>query len=770
MARYDHDHELVIGSDTYRLNLMRDTDGIPMYAVSEELVTPQDTNFDPNSMIALRFIQNDWSGGHGQGIWKDHNRYAIGSDVETSEPGCVRPGVGLGDIFVERFCLAVADDGGAFTTQTTAAANATTNDMTLLPATPAVNDAYYFGASETFTSTALKVGQNGAGTWTITWEYYNGSSWAALTVTDDEISNFKGGAGWKVNNFTLPTDWATTSVNSVSGYWVRGRVSAYTSVTTQPLGTQCRVGKSGMSLTEAPVTIYRSDVLAAASGQMLVATATKVFYHNNSSSMVTRLSESTTNPSGVLQFIDYNGVIYAARGASTAYSYSTDGDTWTATTLSDTNANGFLVCPNPAGTQDVLWKFKTPNEVKFTTDGRVGGVQWSSVNYVGDTSTNITNMMLLNDRLLVGKTNNLYYLDSDGGIHAIYDDLRNQVAPTIIQNFKYTTKWLGGLYFSLMTRLGEMTSAYEINTLGPWREYEDFQAVFATASSRECSGLAICNDSLLIMYNEGSNYTLYRGITIGGQWFWHPITSLSTNASTCMATGIAVTTSERIYLGYGNYVKLISVRPRPYRIYGGYTHSASGYVITGFWDGGYPQADKMIQSVVTRAINLSATETISVDYLKDTETSWTSMISAITTSGTVETYLTTPITFKKISFKITIASDTTDTTTVPTLEHFQVNGVLKPEVGRVHECTYMADSKTGLRGSTIRNALRTARTSTTMVKFADLTYDESTSGTNYHWVVMLPGYPQEITVVHQKGQPAEKAIKCRWLEVDYPVT
>lgn len=133
---------------------------------------------------------------------------------------------------------AVADDGGAQTVQTTASNNATTNDMTLLPVTPVTGDAYYFGSAEPFYKMTLNVGQNGVGTWTILWEYYNGSSWATIPDVNDGTSGFTSGSGNKDVTFSPPANWATTTIQSIQGFWIRARVSAYTSITTQPLGTQ----------------------------------------------------------------------------------------------------------------------------------------------------------------------------------------------------------------------------------------------------------------------------------------------------------------------------------------------------------------------------------------------------------------------------------------------------------------------------------------------------------------------------------------------------
>jgi len=132
---------------------------------------------------------------------------------------------------------AQAMDGGSPTDESTEAQESTENDMTLLPGTPAEDDAYYFGSAALFAGVWLLIGTSGAGTWTVTWEYYDGDSWEPLTVSDESVG-FTAAAGYVLINFTVPSDWATVAVNSVTKYWIRGRVSDYTSVTTQPKGTQ----------------------------------------------------------------------------------------------------------------------------------------------------------------------------------------------------------------------------------------------------------------------------------------------------------------------------------------------------------------------------------------------------------------------------------------------------------------------------------------------------------------------------------------------------
>lgn len=138
--------------------------------------------------------------------------------------------------------VAFADDGGSFTEQTAASRSAAADDMTLLPAAPAVNDAYYFGAHAGFRYLAIDLSTAGAGTYSIAWEYWNGAAWVAFSGLSDGTDGLARSGEQRVT-WTMPTNWASTVVNGRAAFWARARVSAFTSITTQPLG---RIAYSGI--------------------------------------------------------------------------------------------------------------------------------------------------------------------------------------------------------------------------------------------------------------------------------------------------------------------------------------------------------------------------------------------------------------------------------------------------------------------------------------------------------------------------------------------
>lgn len=133
---------------------------------------------------------------------------------------------------------AASDDNG-FTDETTEANDASVDDMLLLPASPVVDeDGYLFGMDRQFGAVRITIGQQGVGTWTITWRYYNGTSYVPLTGVVDGTAGFTAAAGTYDVTFDRPDDWEEDTVDTHTGFHIEARLTAFTSITTQPLGTQ----------------------------------------------------------------------------------------------------------------------------------------------------------------------------------------------------------------------------------------------------------------------------------------------------------------------------------------------------------------------------------------------------------------------------------------------------------------------------------------------------------------------------------------------------
>jgi len=188
-----------------------------------------------NYVLSERFIDDGIAIIDGNG-----NIYRVDTDYETVDTDS--------DGFVDEITWdtdiskAVADDGGALTDETSAATDSTSDDITLLPATPAAGDAYYIGNTSQFDKFDLTISTAGDGDWTIVWEYYDGSSWSALSGVSDGTNGFTTG-GTNTVTWEAPPDWSETTIDSTELYWVRAKVDTYTSITTQPLGQEVLFGE-----------------------------------------------------------------------------------------------------------------------------------------------------------------------------------------------------------------------------------------------------------------------------------------------------------------------------------------------------------------------------------------------------------------------------------------------------------------------------------------------------------------------------------------------
>jgi len=118
-----------------------------------------------------------------------------------------------------------------FTHYTAELASAAVDDVIVFPAVPAANDVHYYGAPFQFSTVNFIVGQAGIGTYTVTWEYWNGTAWAALAAVVDGTTDYKT-AGAQTVTYTLPPLWEPTTVDTTGPlYFIRSVFNAGTYTT-----------------------------------------------------------------------------------------------------------------------------------------------------------------------------------------------------------------------------------------------------------------------------------------------------------------------------------------------------------------------------------------------------------------------------------------------------------------------------------------------------------------------------------------------------------
>lgn len=130
-----------------------------------------------------------------------------------------------------------ADAGtGILTDRTTAAGNATANDVPL--GGDHFLDAIYFGSEIKFENMILTIGTGTAGGGAIRWDYWNGMSYTPLSGVSQTWTT----AGSFAINFSAPSDWAKTTINGVNRYWIRvAWITTRADGSVEPLLTQASV-------------------------------------------------------------------------------------------------------------------------------------------------------------------------------------------------------------------------------------------------------------------------------------------------------------------------------------------------------------------------------------------------------------------------------------------------------------------------------------------------------------------------------------------------
>jgi len=128
------------------------------------------------------------------------------------------------------------DSAGTFVDETTDANSTSNADWTVFPGTEATGDYVAIGHTEKFTKVIFDYANGTAGVGgAVTWEYWDGSAWAALTGVTDGTAGFTTAAADNLSlTFTEPTDWKSRQLNAGRGlYYIRAKIT--TVYTTNPV-------------------------------------------------------------------------------------------------------------------------------------------------------------------------------------------------------------------------------------------------------------------------------------------------------------------------------------------------------------------------------------------------------------------------------------------------------------------------------------------------------------------------------------------------------
>jgi len=705
--------------------------------------------------------------------------YRSGENIETSF-GQIILGPNVGGVTPRFFAQYVyLDDGGAFTDYSAESQNLTADDINLLPAAPAAEDAIYIGSDVKFERLNYDETTAGAGTWTITWEIYEGGSWSSANITASTAAQFQTDSLLPWVDIDDTSSWTTTTINGQEAYWIRARLSSFTSLTTQP--------KAAVFWTTpvAPATeIYAQHVIVVNGFFELYwdcryiscnMEGTYKLFADIGGIYMYQIWEA---PSRISSMAWYDSKLFIALNGATYYYYDSY-DTFTESTLTDNDATIFIVTQNVTKTDSILWKADA-NEIASSSNPVNGGEQWTSPAYVGDgVRSSIETLMLSpSGTLLVGlDTGLIYEYNSDGGLDLLYQPNELSHAFTglngAFDSQMGQTHFQNNLYFITENSVLEITSYGSIREIGPLNF--PTESIDATDYWPFYSGITSNVNGLYIAVTyEGpdpytDNYTvIYKSKpTSDGVFNWSPLVKVDV-AVAALWLGLTVSSSTMLYWNNDYDFGTAALLDNPLAT--GSSNTTGGYLRTSYDYGTHPNWDKIITSVIIETAGCSDAlygASVSVSYLKDEDTTATEIVSTIDTNGIQKIDLSTPITGKRFSYEIHLDTDTSGL--IPTVRYFEVLGVEKPTLYRLHQCVYKLGADPDEAVKTIRDFLRGGRTTTDLIKFADLRFDETTSGTagtNYYYVTM-ESEPQIEEIYNEKTGEPDLAIRVTFRETNF---
>lgn len=171
-----------------------------------------------------------------------------------------------------------------FTDETTDFNSSAAGDVQPFPAAEAIGDYFAVGHRVPFRGLNIVISTAGIGG-VIAWEYWNGSAWTALSSVSDLTVGFTATASSTAYSvyWTVPSDWATTSLNGTTLYYARARVT--TTYSTNPVFTSGTL--SGINLVLAAEGTTVQDIsdgtwnTALTGATITVDTMVRMFLFNN---------------------------------------------------------------------------------------------------------------------------------------------------------------------------------------------------------------------------------------------------------------------------------------------------------------------------------------------------------------------------------------------------------------------------------------------------------------------------------------------------------
>ena len=429
----------------------------------------------------------------------------------------------------------------------------------------------------------------------------------------------------------------------------------------------------------------------------------------------------------------YDNRIYLALGGSAAYVYSDSGDTttWTAATGSGNKAVYFGKILNADG--DVVLA-KTLDEDKLhMSPSPTGAAVWGSAIDIGTDDRTITNVHNVLGTLTAGKEDGLYkYSYQQGIVHANRMDNIYPAAElsTDTNNFSRGITY-NGWFYTIFSEVGFLR--YN------GREWQEM------SSRIQSPGFPDIGNKVRAFGTDGRTlYTLVEDLTassITKTMYLYSLNEIISTGKFAIHTVATMKMSDAIDMfvfkpsGANNRHVFINgtnagAEPTSYRVQlpdrtdtprlgTNRNLAASGTLITSYWDGNRPQVPKSFNKITLVSEDLSSTQTVTVAYQIDANTTWTDISSSNATfnsspSGTIG--FNEGVFGKRIRLRFTLT--TTSSTASPVIKGFALHMSWRPpRVKRWQIVGAVEDDIRLLQG--VRHALTSKRMLTNLRSLAE---------------------------------------------------
>ena len=404
----------------------------------------------------------------------------------------------------------------------------------------------------------------------------------------------------------------------------------------------------------APTKFFYSTTLG------VFALATTSIWEWNSTTWTER-DDAASDGANYTDITELDAVLYAARGSSRDYKYSTNGTSWTAFTDADLNYDHFAVRSGESN-QGILWGIQSSGLIRNTPDGQNSGTSWTLADAVGHTSEAVTG-------LLEGDDGNLYVFKREGIYRytgTVTEDVWKSKYLSTENGKKAYRHSDGRFYAPYGNGLLQFDPLVEGTTLV--HVFPGQRRVGKAEITGNVTAIGGDEQWLYIAVKNGAGNTyILKGLP--DLDIWHTFLYLGANdcnALLVVPEGTVHASNPVLLMGVGASAQHV-VLPRP-----GYDpetdsnyafDTTDGFVIGPWLDYGAQSYEKFLNAGRTVMRNATSSLTIVLSYDSDDGGSFTDLLTS-TSAGRTEKVITSDVSFNRIRYKATLTTGSTDSTPI----------------------------------------------------------------------------------------------------------